>query len=111
MSDEFFIPKPAKYNFEVPSVKNTLSSSTEILNRAPENIAYIEEAVEERSEELNKRIAQITLSNKDAKRDVLKAIIQEDEEAIKYRKSLHKAQVMLDLWKNTQKSAAKFFTG
>jgi len=110
MDNEFIIPKPEKYDFAVPSIKNSLSASTEILNRAPENIAYIEEAVEERNEALNRRIAHITLTNPEAKRDMLKAIIQEDKEAATLRKSLSSAQVMLDLWKNAQKSAAKFFS-
>jgi hypothetical protein len=96
-----------EYDFTVPKTIDSVSVCTDILNRAPHNIAYLKELISERDEKLNGRYAFIQLENPNAKNSIVSAKQQLDEESKLIRKEIRKIKVLLDLWERVFISARK----
>ena len=96
-------------DFRIPTVLSSNSSYTSVLERSPEIIAFLEDAISLRKELVEQRRAIITMENKDAKQDEKKALFFQDEVAKKLRHDLTKAEVMLKLWEEARDSAKKFY--
>lgn len=96
-------------DFIVPREKTSLDAATDILNRAPHVIAYIESVLGERKRNYDERKAQIILDNKEKKQDEKKATITKDVLADHLLDEVNKAEVILTLWENARDSAKKFY--
>ena len=106
---EFKLPPLETYDWTVPETINSMDKSTDVLNRAPHNIARIKEELLARQEMLDTENARVRLANPDKKQDEIKALQQEDEKCKVARKEVNKADVMFTFWRDAQKSASKFY--
>ncbi len=102
-------PNFGKLGFTIPSVINSIDASTDILNRAPDNIAMIKLALLERREDVEDIRAVIISQNTDKKQDEKESIFQLDKTAKAARHLVNNAEAMEIRWIQAEKSAAKFY--
>ena len=97
-------------DFNVPEVLNSIDASTDILNKAPNVLAFLAEAIAEREEALADCKAKIILDNPESKQDEKKSMFQQDVRAKQLRVEIAKVEAMIEKWNLAVKAASKFYT-
>lgn len=96
-------------DFNIPTILNAISPASDVLNRAPDILAFLHEERARREELVGDCHAAIIIGNPGKKQDEKKALIQQDARAKALRQELVKIDAMLRRWEQAEKSASKFY--
>jgi len=96
-------------NYTLPDSISSKNDAEDILNRAPDVLADIEDNLFIANERLANAIARVRLENRESKDQIIRAMVQVDDGVKKEKVEVKKWKVLQVRWENANSNAKIFY--